>query len=344
MLRVPDAELPQLHPDRARLAAITARLGVPAGALRLLGSMSDYVAYGQATRPQVRDAKRQQALTDRFLAPVLGGLEALFLHVRAELDPALRAAQPFRGEAAYPLGQCLEITVAVQRRLAGLDPAALPAAAATALAALRAFTMAGGEVRRAWGDLRGRYFQNALLVGVLYVDVANDTVVVTKPKVEILPLAAADFRPIADYGHYARIAGAYWRRRSLPNHVVPGLAPYLPLIEVAANGGLRLGPVDPYMLSLTVGGGFAPSARALEAAPLPDEVFSGLRAMLRDGPFDVAADPATGRLAALAACGQADPDCGDAFNRALALVGEANRRLARGRLVERQVGAPAEVG
>jgi hypothetical protein len=333
MLRFPDLELPPDHPDRDLLTAIARRLDVPDGGLALLGSMSEYIQHGLAITPQLRDAPRQQALTDRFLTPALPALEILLLKLRAELDPALRQTRPFRGSKPYPLGQCLEITKAVQQRLATLDATELSGSAAEACAALREFVDAGGQVRRAWGDLRGRHFQNALIVGTLYVDVANDTVVITKPAVEILPFAKADFKPIADYIHFARIAQRYWNHRILPNHVLPQLAPYLPLIQIAPNGGLRLGSLNPYMLSLTLGTGFSPSEQALAASALPPRIFDSLGAALRGGPIPVAGSAEEGREAALAACRayrtQARCDCAASFNNAMAAAREVNRRLAK---------------
>lgn len=332
MFRVPDLGLPADHPDRGLLTSIARDLDIPAASLMLAGSMAEYVRDTQAWRPELRDAGAQQALTDRFLAPLLPGLQALFLEVRAELDPFLRQAKPARGEAPYPIGQCLEIAEAVRARLETLDAARLTAPAARAFAALRDFRAAGGELRRAWGDLRGEYFQNALIVGALYVDVANDTVVVTKPPVEILPFAEAGFRPVADYPHYMRIAARYWKLRFLPNHFLPDLAPYLPLIQIAPSGGMRIGPLDPYMLGLNLGGRFLPSQQALAAAPLSPATFASLAAAMHDGPLPVAPDPEQGRAAALARCrtwrAEGRFDCAATFNRAIAAARQLNRRLA----------------
>src|ERR1700756_4917879 len=86
-------------------------------------SMSQRIRDALGETPEVRDPQRQHALTERFLRPVLPGLERLLLDIRRELDPRLGAAHPARGAQAYPLGRCREITVAVQERLAQLDPA-----------------------------------------------------------------------------------------------------------------------------------------------------------------------------------------------------------------------------
>ncbi|TAJ73846.1 MAG: hypothetical protein EPO51_03145 [Phenylobacterium sp.] len=331
MFRVPDLELPPDHPDRAVLGAIARNLDISADRLALAGSMPEYVRHALAWRPQVHDS-RQQSLTDRFLTPVLPALHALFLQLRAELDPVLRQAKPARGSEPYPIGQCLEITQAVQARLEGLDPAGLSGPAARAFAALRDFRAAGGDLRRAWGDLRGEYFQNALIVGALYVDVSNDAVVVTKPPVEIRPFAEADFKPIADHLHFVRIATRYWNLRFLPNHFLPDLAPYFPLIHIAADGGMRVGPLDTYMLGVTLAGRFQSSEQALCASPLPPDTFASLGAAMRGGPVPVAASAEQGREAALARCrawrAEGRFDCAASFNRAMAAAHDINRRLA----------------
>jgi len=305
----------------------------PAGRVTLARSMPEYIQDALAEAPRLRDRERQQSLTDRHLTPVLPALEALLLGLRAELDPVLREAQPASEAKPYPLGQCLRITEAVQQRLESLDPAGLSADGAEAHAALRDFLKAGGALRRAWGDLRDQYFQNALIVGTLYVDVSNDTVVIEKPPVEILPFAEAGFKAITDYGHFARIAERYWKHRILPNHLLPELAPYQPLIQISPTGQLSFGPVNRYMLGMTLANGFAPSEQALAAPALPPKVFAGLSAALRGGPAAVAASAEEGRRAALAHCrtyrAERRAHCVDSFNHALAAGREANRRLAR---------------
>ncbi len=335
MRRFPD-ELPEGHPDRHDLAVVARRLDIPGRRIVLSPSMDDYIAEAMARRPAVFDRARQQALTDTHLRPVLPALMRLLLRLRAHLDPVLRATKPDLNGAPYPLGQCLEITLAVQARLQDMMGDRRPmrdldAAEARALDALRTFCAAGGLVRRVWGDLRGAYFQNALIVGVLYVDVANDTVVVTKPPVEILPFADADISPIADFDHFTRIAGRYWRQRFAPNHLLPELAPYMPFLQVSENGVVSIGPINSYMLALTLAGGFAPSLRVLDAPPLNLDLFAGVAAVVRGGPMAVAGSPEAGRAAALAACragsasGRMDAD---ALNRAIVAAHDVNRRLA----------------
>jgi len=252
--------------------------------------------------PRVADRPRQQALTERFLLPALAELEAFFLHLRAGLDQTLPQAQPVKQGRPYPLGQCLEITIAAQRRLAQFDPATLPPQARAGHAALVAFLRQGGDARQVWGDLRRTYFQNAMLFGTLYVDVANDTVVPDKPKVEIKPLAEADFLPIEDFAHYGRLATNYWRARILPNHVLPELAPYCPLIVATPGSTVRIEPASNYMIALTQSKRFRPSEAALDVDPIEPGLFAVLAARLVASGQVVARTGPEGRDAALAAC------------------------------------------
>ncbi|CAN7403358.1 hypothetical protein LJR225_002562 [Phenylobacterium sp. LjRoot225] len=284
-----------------------------------------------AEAPRIRDVARQTALTERFLAPALAGLEALFQALRAEVDASLQVQQPSVAGKPYPLGQCMRITTAVQRRLGAVDAAGLSPQAARGHRALTVFARAGGTIHRAWGDLRGEYFQNALLIGALYVDVANDTVVPTKPKVEIRPFAQAGFSPIADHRHYGRIAERYWGDRIFPNHLLPALAPYLPLIQLGPTGRVSLGPTTSYMLGLTLSGRFAPSEEALNAPPLPGALFGALAAALNGRGWTLPQDALEGRAEALAACeryrAEGRHHSMTSLGRALLAANKANGRL-----------------
>ena len=306
--------------------------GAPVGRVALASSMSEYLSSALGQAPCAPDAM-QRALTEQFLAPCVADLESLFRELRAGVDPALRAARDGVPGKPYPLGLCWEISEAVREALDRVQAADLSAAAAKGLAALLAFRAAGGVVRRAWGDLRGLYFQNALLVGGLYVDVSNDTVFVEKPPVEILPFAAAGFSPIVDYAHFTRIAESYWGYRFLPNHLLPDLAPYMPLIQITPAGRIRVGPANSYMLALTLTGGFAASAQVLAAPPVPPMAFTTFGAALAGDSFVLPADAEAGRAAALAACrayrAEGRAECADAYNQAMAAAREANRRFGR---------------
>lgn len=200
----------------------------------------------------------QLDLSRRYLADPVA-LGALFGRLRRELDPWLAPRLPSYGGKPYPLGCCLEIRNAVFARL-GTELAAPRCATAGALAD---FVRGGGLVAKIWGVLRDSYFQNAIQVGCWYVDVANDTVVATKPPVEVLPLDAAGLVPVADYRHFARIAERYWSVRICRNTIFPRMAPVLPLVCVAPIGPPWLAVAYDQVLELTRRAGFRPSLAAV---------------------------------------------------------------------------------
>lgn len=246
----------------------------------------------------------ERALSERHLLPVLAELEAFFMAVRLQLDPALERLQPVKLGKPYPLGQCLEIALAVEKRLRTVKEAALPPQAVPGWRAFRAFLRAGGSFRQVWGDLRGQYFQNAFQVGSLYIDVSNDTVTPTKPKVEILPFHQAQFIPIRDFRHFSQIARSYWGDEIYPNHVLPTLAPHCPLIHVSKTGCIKLHNARHYMLAMTRAQGFVPSEAVLRDDLMPTALFQQVCRALKDASHVLPRDPEHGRQLALQQCHQ----------------------------------------
>jgi hypothetical protein len=251
------------------------------------------------SEPRIALPAVAEALSGQYLFPYLAALEALFLELRAQVDPLLTAAAPFKYGKPYPLGQCLEITLAIQKQLAYVDAAHLSAMARQGHQALIRFLASKGSVRRVWGDLRGQYFQNALLIGSLYVDVSNDTVVITKPKVEILTFHASGLRPIQDYDHFACIATRYWQVRMWPNHALPDLAPSYAMVTVTKGGRVELQEPGDYLVALNWQKAFRPAESYLAHTPMPPAVFSFIINQLGKSHARPACDPNQGRRLAL---------------------------------------------
>lgn len=252
--------------------------------------------------PRVLDWVHEHELTERYLMPAMDSLRVFFLELRAGLDLELSRAQPIKLGKPYPLGQCLEISQAMERRLQQLERLMPIGVAALGHAALSAFVRHGGSVRQVWGDLRGEYFQNAFLLGTLYVDVSNDTVFRTKPKVEILPFNEARFSPVKDFRHFARVASSYWKAQVFANHILPSLAPYFPLIVAIPGGSVRLEASSSYMFAMTRNQGFRPSEAILDSVPMGDELFQLLSQCLVGSALDKAHDAAEGKRRALQNC------------------------------------------
>lgn len=244
----------------------------------------------------------QSALTRRFLLPAAAALEPLFLELRAETDAVVPGGIEKRYAKPYPYGCCQEITADVLRRLNGRVSANRTASGSAGERALKAFIGQGGRISSVWGVLRDQYFQNAIQLGSLYVDVANDTVDPRKPKVEILPMAESGLVPVRDGAHFARIGEAYWGMRIHANTALPALAPYFPMILVTPDGTCQLATRNLYMIRLFARDGFRPAEQWLrEGSKPPAQVVEALREAC---PSDLLGDDDPGLEAALAACRQ----------------------------------------
>ncbi|MBO9544901.1 hypothetical protein [Caulobacter sp.] len=239
----------------------------------------------------------QADLAARFLTPAIPAIEALLLALRAETDAALATDAPRYGKP-YPYGYCLEITLDVMTRLR-LRMQQAPRS--TGEEAVRAFLLGGGEGRQVWGILRERYFQNAMVLGDLYVDVANDSVDPSKPKVEILPLAASGLALVETVEDFVRIAEPYWNVRLYANTALPFLAPLFPFLAVNASGQVRLEARPNHMMRLLAGGGFVQSERWLAEGPEPSpEIVQAVREACP--PDILALGPHASREASIAMC------------------------------------------
>ena len=176
----------------------------------------------------------QRELCRRWLWPNVEALQEDFLTLRLEFDKTFTPV-PQSGRN-YPIGYCREISLGVFNLL----QKAITVPETPGISALRNFCAAGGKFKRVWGDLRRSYFQNAFQAGDMYIDAANDSVVITKPKVEILPLQKADFFPLNDFDSYARLAETYWKGQVYPNRYLPKLAPVFPILLLYPNGHIKL--------------------------------------------------------------------------------------------------------
>lgn len=209
---------------------------------------------------------RQHALTQSYLAGHTEALMAYFLGLRAQVDTVLSPKLPAAAGKDYPYGRCEEIT----RELHALLALRLRQPVAPIEHALHNFMNQGGIVRTVWGVLREQYFQNALQIGGLYIDVSNDTVDVSKPQVEILPIEASGLLAVRDLVHFRQTAERYWGASIYANHLLPTLAPLLPMVS-ASPGRLQPGlqSACDYMIALMCRDGFTQAEAWLREGPTP---------------------------------------------------------------------------
>lgn len=253
-------------------------------------------------------------LTERCFGRDIEAVLRYFLALRAEADSALASRLAPAGGKPYPYGRCEEITREVFARLRQrVERPAHPIDSR-----IRDFVAAGGAVRTVWGVLRGQYFQNALQLGALYVDVSNDTVVVTKPKVEILPMEDSGLEPVRDLAHFRAVAETYWGAAIAANHMAPSLAPLLPLVS-HSPGRLpaALHSACDYMIALMCRDAFREAEAWLAEAAEPEAapaiaVAAGIPQDLRPWTADARAEAVEACRRARAAGCHTDPRWRDA--------------------------------
>jgi hypothetical protein len=195
-------------------------------------------AIANARAQDMRRASDQEAPTRQRLLPNIAAIvERLTFH-RAVVDEAFFAKRATRsantsataGEASltnYPIGYCGAIRDRVFERL--LNDSAFRSLAGSDVVLKKVFVL-----------LKGRYFQNAMQLGNLYVDVANDTVFVEKPKIEWAHIDDVDFENADDWRAVAAVGKRYYQVDLYPNLLFPLAFPSAPYFAIRASGRIDL--------------------------------------------------------------------------------------------------------
>jgi len=88
--------------------------------------------------------------------------------------------------------------------------------------------------------LRGSYFQNAIQIGNYYFDVANDTVVTTKPKLDWAPVSELDYENVDSWQRFAHVARKYLTVELYPNLCFPLIFPAAPFFAIHEDGTIQI--------------------------------------------------------------------------------------------------------
>lgn len=196
----------------------------------------------QPSNPYAFDLRHQtdqEALTARVLLPSIDAILLRIGQLREQVDasyaPKVQAARQ-RGQskdyselslANYPFGFCSEIRNHVLARMLA-DPF---------FNDLRA---RGVILRSVFIFLRGQYFQNAIQLGNLYLDAANDTAHLEKPKLDWTPIRKLDYENLNSWSRFAEVATRYLQIRLYPNLFFPLAFPAAPFLAINSSGNLSL--------------------------------------------------------------------------------------------------------
>ena len=190
-------------------------------------------AIESARAHDLRAHSSQEAATRRLLANISAIEERLRFHRAAvddvffaRRDAARGASSEIAGEATladYPLGFCGVIRDQVLARLVADDT-------------FRKLIGPDVVLKKIFVLLKGVYFQNALQLGNLYVDVANDTVFIDKPKIEWLRIADTPFENADSWSSVAAVGSRYYEVELYPNLLFPLAFPAAPFFAIRSSG------------------------------------------------------------------------------------------------------------
>jgi hypothetical protein len=160
----------------------------------------------------------QDGVTTTAVLPAMPEVERALARIRREVDGEV-AREPWVGKAAYPVGYCAVIRDRVLARLVD-EPV------------VRRLLDAGAAIGPVFVILKGRYFQNAIQFGNLYIDVANDSVDPAKPWLEWMDVREVPYENPGELEPLVRVAEDYHRCQVFPNLFFPLLAPMVPLLAI----------------------------------------------------------------------------------------------------------------
>jgi hypothetical protein len=190
-------------------------------------------------------------------------VDAQFLERGAALG---QAASAVAGEATlhrYPLGFCGQIRDQVFHRL-NID--------------LEFRELIGPDTlfKKVFVLLKRRYFQNALQLGNLYLDVANDTVFVEKPKIEWAAIESVDFENADDWPTLAAVGRRYYEVDLYPNFHFPLAFPLAPYFAIRSTGRLDLFRAQSILFLKDLGDGFRRTRALLDDPPFSTRALPGV--------------------------------------------------------------------
>lgn len=220
-------------------------------------------AIESARSQDLRALSSQAAATRRLLANIDAIIDRVSLHraavdveFHARRDALAAAGETTAGEASlatYPIGFCGAIRDKVLERLVA-DPA------------FRELIGTDTVLKKIFVLLKGVYFQNALQLGNLYLDAANDTVDPAKPPIEWLRIEDTPYQNADDWKTVAEVGRRYYEVELYPNLLFPLAFPLSPFFAIRASGRIDFFHAQDILFLKDLGDDFR-RARALLAAP-----------------------------------------------------------------------------
>ena len=193
-----------------------------------------------AQRNDVIIDEKQDKFTEKHLKPLIPSIKKFFKYLRELYDEQIRELQkkhkpdrkkktPFSATLDnYPIGYCFSITDSILKSVERMGLENILG---------NVFDVDNLILKRIYIILDDKYFQNAIQMGTLYIDVANDTVDVKKEKVVVKHLKDVNYKNFGDFEHFAIVAERYLNVKLYPNKDFPEVFDIFPLIVYSESHG-----------------------------------------------------------------------------------------------------------
>ena len=164
----------------------------------------------------IQNYSNQINITNKIVIPRIDEIKSKILFYRAEIDREFEEQKKTKTSFEYgiidinhyPIGFCRQIRDKVFEKLQKDT-------------LFTEFVNNGIILKEIYIILRDKYFQNAIQLGNLYIDIANDTVAINESKLEICELNNFDFKNLDDYDEYFKVAEKYLHIALYPNNFFP---------------------------------------------------------------------------------------------------------------------------
>lgn len=193
-------------------------------------------------------------LNSKYIEPNLQLIEDIAWEFRAQLDDIVLGKETTNKSwtsvhntynlhsaenliRSYPIGGCYPIS---QAFLEYIETSA-------DFTFLSKYLKEGGIIKIVWGNVRNECFQTAVQIGNYIFDVANDTVDINKPKINITKVGEGSFKNFTSIEEFILIKEKYHNTVVYVNDVVPEIAQFLPLFSKKKNIRLMINYLFPHL-------------------------------------------------------------------------------------------------
>jgi hypothetical protein len=203
---------------------------------------SDYIKHIStlAFSLDVVDEAKQKSLTQAFVMPKIKQIMLDLSRMRDNFDQAFYKKHEAEIRAKkqkniyghvdvldYPIGFCQLIRDGLFDQFIQLD-------------SIKQLRQQGVIVKKVYVILDDRYFQNAIQLGNLFIDVANDTANPNEARIYGKPLDEVNYSNFYSYEKYFKIAEKYLNLKFYPNKLLPQISEIYPVFSLSADGVCNL--------------------------------------------------------------------------------------------------------